>query len=85
MHLNQGERKMWNYRIVKIKEEETQDEWLEIREVYYDTLGKPMGHCTATVGGETVQEIKDALDMMSKALDKAVLKFNKEPNENINP
>jgi hypothetical protein len=24
------------------------------------------------------------LDMMSKALDKAVLKFDKEPNENIN-
>jgi len=69
---------MWNYRIVKIKEEETQDEWLEIREVYYDTLGKPMGHCTATVGGETEQEIKEVLSMMSQALTKPVLKFDKE-------
>jgi hypothetical protein len=73
---------MWNYRVVKTKDEETQTEWLEICEVYYDTLGKPMGYCGATVGGDNVEEIRTTLEMMSKALDKAVIKFNKEPDEN---
>jgi hypothetical protein len=73
---------MWNYRVVNHKDEETQEEYLEINEVYYDTLGKPMGYCPATVGGETTSEIESVLQMMSQALTKAVLKFNKEPDEN---
>jgi hypothetical protein len=67
---------MWNYRVVK--EKENGEEWLEVREVYYDQLGKPMGHCTATVGGETLGEIEIVLDMMAQALNKPVIKFDKE-------
>jgi hypothetical protein len=67
---------MWNYRVVK--EQDSDEEWLEVREVYYDQLGKPMGHCTASVGGETLGEIEIVLQMMSQALTKPVLKFNKE-------
>jgi hypothetical protein len=74
---------MWNYRVVKHKDEATQEEYLEINEVYYDTLGKPMGYCNATVCGETLGEIESVLQMMSQALTKATLKFNKEPDENI--
>ena len=76
MRLNQGEKRMWNYRVVK--EKENGEEWLEVREVYYDQLGKPMGHCTATVGGETLGEIEIVLDMMAQALNKPVIKFDKE-------
>ena len=75
MHLNQqGKRKMWNYRIIKSKDEETKEEWFEIKEVYYDQLGKPMGHCTATVGSDKLEEIKEVLSMMAQSLDKAVIK-----------
>lgn len=74
---------MWNYRVIKHKDDETQEEYLEINEVYYDTLGKPMGYCKATVGGETLGELETVLQMMASALSKPVLKFNKEPDENI--
>ena len=71
---------MWNYRVVKFKEEETEEEFLEIREVYYDTIGKPLGHCSATAGGNSLQEIKNALSLMALALDKPIITF-KTPHE----
>ena len=74
---------MWNYRVIKFKEEETKEEFLEIREVYYDTLGKPMGYCNTTIVGETLGELESVLQMMTLALSKPILKFNKEPDENI--
>ena len=67
---------MWNYRVIKFKEDA--EEYLEIQEVYYDTLGKPMGYCNASVVGETLGEIETVLQMMTSALSKPVLKFNKE-------
>jgi hypothetical protein len=58
------------------------DFYIEIREVYYDQLGKPMGHCRATSGGENVEEIKQYLTWSLEALDKPVLTFG-ESNGNI--
>jgi hypothetical protein len=75
---------MWNYRIIKTVDEISKEEWLEICEVYYDTVGKPMGYCKATVGGNNLEEVRSTLDMMKVALDKPTLKFDKEPDENIN-
>jgi hypothetical protein len=63
---------MWNYRVVKTKDED--GEFLEIREVYYDQLGKPMGHCGATVIGDTLGEIETVLQMMAQSLEKAIVK-----------
>jgi hypothetical protein len=51
------------------------DFYIEIREVYYDQLGKPMGHCRATSGGENIEEIKQYLTWSLEALDKPVLTF----------
>jgi hypothetical protein len=51
------------------------DFYIEIREVYYDQLGKPMGHCQATSGGENVEEIRQYLTWSLEALDKPVLTF----------
>lgn len=65
---------MWNYRVVKTKDEETKEEFLEIREVYYDQLGKPMGHCGATITGDTLEEIESVLQMMSQSVKKAIVK-----------
>jgi hypothetical protein len=72
---------MWNYRVIKHKDDETQEEYLEINEVYYDTLGKPMGYCDATIGGETLGEIETVLEMMRKSLEKPILTFNTPKNE----
>ena len=65
---------MWNYRVVKTKDEETKEEFLEIREVYYDQLGKPMGHCSATIVGDSLGEIETVLQMMTQSLEKAIVK-----------
>lgn len=62
---------MWNYRLVKI--EDDGENFLEIREVFYDSEGIPFGHSTATVYGETVIEIESTLNYMIKALDKPTL------------
>jgi hypothetical protein len=57
-------------------EEECQDEcYIEIREVYYDQLGKPLGHCRATSGGADVEEVRRYLTWALEALDKPILKF----------
>lgn len=66
----------WNLRLVNMESEEFPDEkYVEVREVYYDQLGKPLGHCTATMGGEDAQEIKQYLEWAMEALIKPVLSF----------
>ena len=73
----------WNLRLVQMSNDECLDDfYIEIREVYYDQLGKPMGHCRATSGGENVEEIKQYLTWSLEALDKPVLTFG-ESNGNI--
>ena len=67
---------VWNLRLVEMVEEDCADDlYIEIREVYYDQLGKPMGHCRATAGGEDVKEVRQYLTWALEALDKPVLTF----------
>jgi hypothetical protein len=49
--------------------------YIEIREVYYDQLGKPLGHCRATSGGENAEEVRQYLMWSFEALDKPILNF----------
>ena len=73
----------WNLRLVQMSNDECLDDfYVEIREVYYDQLGKPLGHCRATAGGEDAEEIKQYLTWALEALDKPVLTFG-ESNGNI--
>ena len=66
----------WNLRLVQMSNDECLDDfYMEIREVYYDQLGKPLGHCRATSGGEDIEEIKQYLTWALEALDKPVLTF----------
>ena len=54
---------MWNLRLVHMVDESYPDEpYLEMREVFYDAMGKPMGHTTATVGSETVDGVKQYVE-----------------------
>ena len=66
----------WNLRLVEMSNDECLDEaCIEIREVFYDNLGKPLGHTRATAGGETVEEVKRYLTWALEALDKPILTF----------
>ena len=66
----------WNLRLVQMSNDECLDDfYMEIREVYYDQLGKPLGHCRATSGGEDIEEIKQYLTWALEALDKPILTF----------
>jgi hypothetical protein len=59
-------------------EEFPDEEYVEVREVYYDYIGKPIGHCTATMGGEDAKEIKQYLEWALEALAKPVLSFKED-------
>ena len=66
----------WNLRLVSMGDEDfCEDPYVEIREVFYDTLGKPLGHTTATMSGEDAAEIRQYLMWALEALDKPVLSF----------
>jgi hypothetical protein len=66
----------WNLRLVNIVSDEYPDEkYVEIREVFYDSIGEPLGHTTATMGGEDTKEIKTYLMWALEALDKPILNF----------
>jgi len=68
----------WNLRLVEMVAQGCQDErYIEIREVHYDQMGKPLGHCSATTGGGNVEEIRQYLTWSLEALDKPILIFNK--------
>jgi hypothetical protein len=66
----------WNYRIVDMSEPEGPH--FELREVYYDTDGKPTGHCAAEVSSESLDGVADVYKMMQDALAHPVIKFDPE-------
>ena len=69
----------WNYRVVDMRTIENDgenfaDDWLEMREVYYNDKDEPCGHCTAHVLGEDINEMQEQLDRMMEASAKPVLR-----------
>jgi hypothetical protein len=64
----------WNLRLVNMTET-PDDPYIEIREVFYDQVGKPLGHTTAAMSGENKEEIATYLKWALEALEKPVLKF----------
>jgi hypothetical protein len=52
-----------------------EDPYIEICEVYYDELGKPLGYCPAAMGGENKEEIKTYIEWALEALEKPVIYF----------
>lgn len=66
----------WNLRLVDLTDPEyPDDEYIEIREVFYDSMGKPLGHTAATMGGADRDEIKQYLKWALEALDRPLVKF----------
>ena len=69
----------WNLRLVNMLGE---DPYVEIREVFYDHDGSLLGHTTATMGGEDIEDIRTYLKRALEALDKPILTFG-DKNGNI--
>lgn len=61
----------WNLRFVVFTDEP--DPYMELREVYYDENGLPIGHCAATVGGDNMENITQYLDWALEATINPVL------------
>ena len=63
----------WNYRVIKTKDGE--DDFYQIHEVYYSENGKINGYTSkgATVGGNSIKEIKWVLEQMLEAINKEII------------
>ena len=63
----------WNYRVVRFEDVVGDDEWYEIKEVFYDTTGKPVGYSDAVCGSDTYDGLFKCMGMMQSAHAKPVL------------
>ncbi len=63
----------WNLRLVNMSN--PYEDYFEIREVFYDTMGKPIGHSKAAIGGEDRLEVDRYIELAKLALDKPIIKF----------
>lgn len=80
----------WNYRIVRFKHPEfEEDDYYEIKEVFYDTVGKPVGYSDAPLGADTYDGLFKVAGMMQSAHAKPVLDesdmFKKETKMSTEP
>lgn len=58
----------WNYRLVQLDED-----WIEIKEVFYDKNGNPEAYTDTEVGGEDPDAVLLQLTLMQEALAKPIL------------
>jgi hypothetical protein len=63
----------WNLRLVNLST--PYEDYYEIREVFYDLMGKPIGHTKAGIGGEDRAEIDQYMEMVRVALEKPIINF----------
>ena len=70
--MQDGEKMTWNHRIVRSEEE---GECYELAEVFYDSDKKPYAYGQASIAGQTMDEIKEQLDMFDTAMTKAILEY----------
>ena len=60
----------WNYRVVKFTSE---DEYYEIKEVFYDIYDKPVGFSDAVCGSDTYEGLFKCMSLMQSAHAKPVI------------
>jgi hypothetical protein len=56
------------------------EDYFEVREVFYDSMGKPIGHSKAAIGGEDRLEVDRYIELAKLALDKPIIKFANNEN-----
>jgi hypothetical protein len=62
----------WNFRLVDLTAQNDGEKWITIQEVYYED-DEPVGYASATVGGESLDEVKQDLLRMLTACDLPML------------
>lgn len=74
----------WNYRVVNLKSMNDGENWYAVCEVFYDEeTKKPESFSTFNLGGETVNELEDVLQMIDKAFTLPVLEESDFPQGEI--
>ena len=73
-----GEDMTWNLRLVNMSS--PYEDYFEIREVFYDNMGKPIAHSKAAIGGEDRLEVDRYIELAKLALDKPIIKFADHEN-----
>ena len=73
-----AKRPVWSYRVLKQKYEgKERESWIEVEyvivEAYFDERGEPVGYCEPHVVGDSVEELRNVLEMMREALDKPTM------------
>lgn len=64
----------WNYRVVRFKtDDEESGEYYEIKEVFYDVSGRPVGYSDANCGSDTYDGLFKCMSMMQSAHAKPTL------------
>ena len=63
----------WNYRVVRFTEIVGDEEFYEIKEVFYDNSGKPVGYSDANCGADTYEGLFKCMSMMQSAHAKPVI------------
>lgn len=63
----------WNHRVVDMTAENDGDPLFELREVYYNREGVPVGHGGPSVMSETMEGLTTVVDRMREALAQPVL------------
>jgi len=69
----------WNFRLIDMTKRNDGEKWVTIKEVYYED-DKPVGYADATVGGESVDEVKQDLLRMLTACDLPMLAVDADDN-----
>lgn len=58
----------WNYKVVKFDNGNEDDNFYEIKEVYYDDENEPRFYGDANVAGDTIEELWDVMARFETAL-----------------
>lgn len=62
---------MWNYRVIKFKDKDTQDVSYGLYETFYNDAGDITAHAERPeVIGSSISDLKDSIDMMYEDLNK---------------
>jgi hypothetical protein len=67
----------WNYRVVR-HNRGTDEEYFTIKEVYYNENNISYADRSATPFGTTIEELKEDLQLLTSALTRPILDFQRE-------
>ena len=74
----------WEFRFVNLASQNGGEDWLELREVYYNDDGSLMGHSNPCLGSETAEGVALLIGWWQQAASKPVL-HDKDFPEDFEP